>query len=444
LRAMKSDFRLLAEKLIEAGIAKPEHIRGLSPEAISSKESLFKISLPDEYKEFLLVMGLEHGWFMYDATLYWGNRFWFNQRRAAPDPKVKALPGVSARKLQEGDFVFAYHHHWYLFFNLKSKNPPIYKYTNGDPAPELVAESFLQWLSGAVDQAMTEYNDWKELHRKPLPESFLSDYERLQGAWLIRYTRNRKNTGCRRNCTHYVFKGNELYLYCPSSVDPWWLDCEFKLDETCEPKRISLFNERNQLMVYRLSDGTLELCNSPEKNSFPPGFDVEADYCDEIIILERDQGELPQSKRKSDVSPIFDKDFGQLCWNDDRDWFAGSVLFKGREVELYLQPESPADVAVAVSRLKSYVKKLKDYDRRAKEYICQEMLELKNSNWLDDGQKAYTPKGFMAGLHLESISVDFNGGIQLSYDADYLLFFGHGILLSLDERDQFSNAHLAG
>ncbi|MDQ5965385.1 MAG: hypothetical protein QG625_1540, partial [Cyanobacteriota bacterium erpe_2018_sw_39hr_WHONDRS-SW48-000098_B_bin.30] len=81
---MKSDFRLLAEKLIEAGIAKPEHIRGLSPEAISSKESLFKISLPDEYKEFLLVMGLEHGWFMYDATLYWGNRFWFNQRRAAP------------------------------------------------------------------------------------------------------------------------------------------------------------------------------------------------------------------------------------------------------------------------------------------------------------------------------------------------------------------------
>ncbi|MBK7750355.1 MAG: DUF2262 domain-containing protein [Candidatus Obscuribacter sp.] len=72
------------------------------------------------------------------------------------------------------------------------------------------------------------------------------------------------------------------------------------------------------------------------------------------------------------------------------------------------------------------------------------MLERKTSNWLDDGQKAYTPKGFMAGLHLESISVDFNGKIELSYDADYQVFFGHGILLSLDEQDQFSDAHLAG
>ncbi|MBK7750356.1 MAG: hypothetical protein IPI39_24255 [Candidatus Obscuribacter sp.] len=208
----------------------------------------------------------------------------------------------------------------------------------------------------AVDQAIVDYNDWKVLHRKPLQESFPNDYESLQGAWLIRYTRKKNGAHCSHQASHYVFKDRELYSYSPSKVDPLSLNSAFELDETCEPKRMSLLNRWNPSLVYRLSANMLELCNSREKNSFPPGFDVEADYCDEIIILERDQGVLPQPKSKRDVPPILDKDFGQLCWDDDYDWFAGSVLFKGREVQLYLQPESPSDVAVAVSRLKSYVK----------------------------------------------------------------------------------------
>ncbi|MBK9771568.1 MAG: DUF2262 domain-containing protein [Candidatus Obscuribacter sp.] len=60
------------------------------------------------------------------------------------------------------------------------------------------------------------------------------------------------------------------------------------------------------------------------------------------------------------------------------------------------------------------------------------------------GKKPIRQKDLWQVFTLESISVDFNGKIELSYDADYQVFFGHGILLSLDEQDQFSDAHLAG
>lgn len=61
----------LAQMLIQAGFAKENPISGCSKEEIAELEMRFSVTLPQAYKEFMLVMGRESGSFLLDGTWHY-------------------------------------------------------------------------------------------------------------------------------------------------------------------------------------------------------------------------------------------------------------------------------------------------------------------------------------------------------------------------------------
>ena len=100
--------------------------------------------------------------------------------------------------------------------------------------------------------------------------------------------------------------------------------------------------------------------------------------------------------------------------------------------------------------LKDYIEQLNEKlnwiaanRKTIEETICHELLETKNEDWLEEGEKEVSEKDFMKRLTLEDINFFDDSSAELYFN-DGDLFWGHSIVIDLSADYQLDDIKLAG
>jgi hypothetical protein len=134
---------------------------------------------------------------------------------------------------------------------------------------------------------------------------------------------------------------------------------------------------------------------------------------------------------------------GAVCYNADLDRFEGTWKYKSSVLDFSLNLDGDGSCKHALMRARQVLPSLATYVSGAKGYAVDELLDLKNENWLDDDEKPLTPDEFKARMTLKSIGFDHEGDVTF-YHNDGDLFWGHLIEIGMNVLDEFNHADIPG
>ncbi len=275
----------------------------------------------------------------------------------------------------------------------------------------------------------------------------MTDLEALQGLWRIK-SHTTGGSPVASAATHYVIAGQCMKQIVPNTVDDvdGKLRSTLVLDESTEPRRLTNTLDYNGPdgppdprpivlhYLYRLTGDTLVLCDGPY-GAFPD--DISDDFS--ILTLERDYGPVPALRKPSGTPPLTDDDLGTLPWDDDLNWYCGKVELDDLKTELCLNPDKDGKIDNTLKRAKAIVSRIDHFRQLAEEFAVDQLLELKNDVWLEDGEPIVTAGEFKSRIALESISFIADGQVEFWFH-DGQLFFGHSITVVLGADDKFISA----
>jgi len=280
----------------------------------------------------------------------------------------------------------------------------------------------------------------------------MNDSDLLQGLWKIQSSTSRGQP-VQESATHCWIRGNSIQEIVPDLVDDGKLRSTFVVEESASPKRLTQTLDYNGpdgppdpnpiilRYLYQLNGDTLTLC-SGAFGEFPD--EISDDYS--VVTLVRDQGPVPESRKPSGTPPLIDEVLGTLAWDDNFNWYHGTVREPGgrdASIDLSVTPAAGTDVCGALSRAKQIVKDLERYWSMAADYAVAGLLELKNDNWLEDGEAVVSPDEFKAKLTLEAITVEADGDVTF-WHHDGGLFWGHSIQVCVDANDKCIGTDIPG
>lgn len=139
----------LISNLLNRGVCSKGEIHGCSPEEIERFEKTYGLSLPVQYREFLLAVGHGAGMFLQGEDVFLSD---------LDDLKEAAIDLLEENSeefhLPEDAFVFLMHQGYEFDYPLRSEgdDPPVYQYVEGNGPPVLTWESFSEFLSDIIDQ----------------------------------------------------------------------------------------------------------------------------------------------------------------------------------------------------------------------------------------------------------------------------------------------------
>lgn len=171
---------------------------------------------------------------------------------------------------------------------------------------------------------------------------------------------------------------------------------------------------------------------------------------EEFIGRVEDLG-LREHQRKLNT-PVVHRDgvLGDLTWVRRFGWYEGRPRWNsrwggllGKRVRLHLESESPEVPQRALETARSLWADSAAWERRAKEFIAAEMLELKNGTWLKDDERPFDAERFMRRLRLDSIHVGSGDALEFWFD-DGGLFWGHSIRVQANANGGFQKATIEG
>ncbi len=238
-------------------------------------------------------------------------------------------------------------------------------------------------------------------------------------------------------------------------IDPNWVDSgrdtlriTFSVNEVANPNRLTEtldYNgpdgppDPNAYIIryfYRLDGDTLTMCKG-ELKEFPSDFSDEH----EIFVLSRDPGPIPESRKPSGTPAINDDLVGILPWDDNLGWYSGRVQVYGISLAINITPTEGTDAALGLSRIRRIVADFDRYRELAANYAVKWLLDLKNCEWRQEGEKTVSPEEFKRRISLSGITIDRKGCVSLSYQDDDL-FLGHSIRVCLDDQDRCTTADI--
>ncbi len=133
----------------------------------------------------------------------------------------------------------------------------------------------------------------------------------------------------------------------------------------------------------------------------------------------------------------------QFQYNTENDVFETTFTLGESAIGLSVCdfPETEKAAALVLAQhtetwLGSNMEKLKDY-------AAAELLDLKNEEWIDEDEKPLTKSEFKAGLTVSEILLFAGSSFQLFLD-DNDMFWGHHIVVDVDETGAFTGASIAG
>lgn len=140
-----------------------------------------------------------------------------------------------------------------------------------------------------------------------------------------------------------------------------------------------------------------------------------------------------------------DPDFGELVLDRSTDWFKADVKWYRSTIELMVIRDEAGSPAAALATARALWSQPKAWTGRVKDFAVQELLPLKNEDWIDEdeGEVPLTPQQFLRKLKLESIAVKPDGSFEFWFD-DGNLFLGHLIQVRGTLSEGPTHAEMAG
>lgn len=137
------------------------------------------------------------------------------------------------------------------------------------------------------------------------------------------------------------------------------------------------------------------------------------------------------------------EELGRLEWDPSYGAYVGTINWCETQTRLILggagnaAPEHILRIAVSLFQEQS------KWQLRIGEFAADELLILKNQNWLDEGEVALSREEFLSRMQLIGIRVDEDGTFIFSFDDDDM-FWGHNIVIVGDMAAGLRQADLAG
>jgi hypothetical protein len=135
---------------------------------------------------------------------------------------------------------------------------------------------------------------------------------------------------------------------------------------------------------------------------------------------------------------ITDKTFGVLEWDNQLNLYSTQVeLSPIHQVQVNFHIES----SVALERIRQVYEGIQAQESALRQATADALLVLHNDTWNE--QEEINTQEFMRRMNLEAITFYEDGTSELFYN-DGDLFWGHCIVLSLNNQGQFQDATIAG
>lgn len=141
------DREQIVEALVSAGVCERGGIRPGSPEQIAALEKDAGVTLPRQYREFLLAAGRGADGFFTGTDMYGSGLTGMNQDAddllEENDEEFRLPPGV---------FVFSMHqgYQFHYFFTDQGDDPPVHYYCEGEGPPRQIAGSLSEYLLNSI------------------------------------------------------------------------------------------------------------------------------------------------------------------------------------------------------------------------------------------------------------------------------------------------------
>jgi hypothetical protein len=137
--------------------------------------------------------------------------------------------------------------------------------------------------------------------------------------------------------------------------------------------------------------------------------------------------------------PVYWEDavFGRLLLDKALDWFEGTCLWQGREIQISAAPDGSGNPRASLQTLQALFGSQDLWTSRWKEFACNRLLPVKNMSWLDENEAPLSEETFQAHLQVESIhahgdsfDVDLSAGNFSTGNIGDGMFYGHSIEVS--------------
>lgn len=122
------------------------------------------------------------------------------------------------------------------------------------------------------------------------------------------------------------------------------------------------------------------------------------------------------------------QEFGALERDPQREAYIGTLEWCGTQVQLALACADNVDPQHALSIAVGLSQKQPDWDSRIREFAADELLILKNQNWLEDDEPELSREEFVSRMFLIDIVIDGDGTFAFSFGDDDM-FWGHNIVI---------------
>jgi hypothetical protein len=120
--------------------------------------------------------------------------------------------------------------------------------------------------------------------------------------------------------------------------------------------------------------------------------------------------------------------FGTFVLDSEVDWYAVSTVWDGKPVQLILETDEATELEVSLQFGLLLWENQSSWNQQILDYIVQELLNHKNTIWLDEEEAPLSAEEFISQIRLDEILVAPDGEFSFWYK-DGLLFFGHSIVV---------------
>ena len=139
---------------------------------------------------------------------------------------------------------------------------------------------------------------------------------------------------------------------------------------------------------------------------------------------------------------VSDHQFGELEWDDDYNRWSGTVTIGSNTVRVYIDAsdDGSEEMGISENARKAYGI-ISESQSQIREKACLDLLETYNQAWNQGAQ--IDARTFMDRPILEAITIYREGMAEIFFGDDDM-FWGHSIIVSMNESGEFDSAYLGG
>ena len=155
---------------------------------------------------------------------------------------------------------------------------------------------------------------------------------------------------------------------------------------------------------------------------------------------------IPYIKPKKTLAenlPVNNNIIGRLTFNEQLQWFETTYETQFYSFQLFIDIDERKSLLKTLPIAVEVINNIHKIDKLAKQFAANNLLELKNSTWLEEDETTLNEDNFVKKMALSSISFDKKMAYTLSYN-DSDLFWGHTISVNFTKQGDPKNTQIQG